>query len=103
MASTAEATEYGAPDPPPLGQRGGRAWERRLEPFIGKPGWHKVEGEYARSMVSHLKRCAEGKSTYGYRLPPGRWEFTSRSKGCPEGRVVIWAQYLGPDETKGAA
>lgn len=48
-------------------------------------------------MVSHLKRVAEGKRTYGYRLPPGRWEFTGRSAGCPEGRVSIWVQYLGPE------
>lgn len=99
MASTAAATEHGAPAPPPIGQRGGRAWEKRLLPFVGKPGWHPVEGEYARSMVTHLRQGGAGR----YRLPPGRWEFTSRSEGCAEGRVVIWAHYVGPEETEGVA
>lgn len=103
MGTKTAATEAGAPAPPPLGQSGGRVWDRRLEPFIGKEGWFKVEGEYARSMVTHLNRVASGDTTYAYRLPPGRWEFTGRSKGCAEGRVVIWVRYLGPAEPEKAA
>lgn len=99
MARTQAAKRSGAPAPPPARPQGGGVWTKRLEPFIGTEGWFQVEGEYAKSMVTHLKRVARGDSTYGYKLPPGRWEFTGRrAEGQPEGRCLIWVQYVGPAE-----
>lgn len=68
-------------------------WVPLLTPLMERPSeWARVDirstAKRAGAMANALRR---GKAVT---LPPGQWEFTSRSQ--PDGTGAIYARYLGP-------
>lgn len=69
-------------------------WVPLLTPLMDRPTeWARVDirptGKRAGAMAGALRK---GKSVI---IPPGRWEFTSRTQ--PDGTGAIYARYLGPE------
>jgi hypothetical protein len=71
-----------------------RLWPERLEPLMTRRGtWARV---WVYNTPQGGSRTVWGLNHGQTGLPPGRWEFTSRS--LPEGKSAVYARYLGPDE-----
>lgn len=79
-------------DPPQTPGRGRRPlWPGRLAPLLDRPDtWGRVmEYRHPTTAYGIASRLKSG----DYPIPPGRWDFTSRSV---DGKGYIYARYLGP-------
>ena len=80
-------------DPPPMAKRGKGIWAERLAPLMKRKGkWGKLDGEWARTTVYNLKNNE-------WIIPDGRWEFAHRRPVGSRGRGVIYARFLGADNS----
>lgn len=79
--------------PPPVARKGAPPkWRPRLLPLMDQPGewaqWPASTPNAAYVAASHL-------ASRRLSVPPGRWEFTSRTA---DGVAAVYARYLGPEE-----
>jgi hypothetical protein len=80
-------------DPPSPLTRGPKGvWVERLQPLLAYPKrWAIVA---VKPSVGTARVLAHDLATR-YKIPPGRWEFVSRTVN---GEYRVYGRYLGPDE-----
>lgn len=96
---------------PPLGRNKHGRWILALSPLVSQPGrWARIttkpNASAASGLAAALSRGSRLPGTVVKRnnwvtVPPGRWEFCSRTiKGAPDEPVqyVVYGRYLGPQE-----
>lgn len=70
-------------------------WCDELAPLIEHPGrWARVHEDADLSRLYNLRNALAGGRM---RIPPGRWEFTTRVNG---GGGRLYARYLGPEKER---
>lgn len=84
-------------DPAPTAAHGNGIWMARLGPLVDHPKRWALIGEFNQTTAAQM--TARGGSMY--KVPPGKWEYTSRRhvEGQPElpaGRSYLFARYMGP-------
>lgn len=79
---------------PPRSRRGAhKPWLERVEPLVEQPKrWAIV---YVSPTKGSAAKMVYSLNHHGMQLPPGRFEFTSRTVN---GEHRVYGRYLGPDE-----